>query len=145
MINKIINQITENKDTRWYFDSVTKINNEYNLEGWIYSSFGNIIKIYADDVELNYESVIRKDVAVAMNTSNQNLGVKFKLPIENRNSKISIMILEVDGSQSILELGLILKWITYYSGFKRDHKDLIVVDDFYEDPDGRSLISKNET
>lgn len=135
MINKIINQITENKDTRWYFDSVTKTNNEYNLEGWIYSSFGNVIKIYADDTELNYESVIRRDVAIAMNTNNQNLGVKFKLPTENRNAKISIMVLEIDGSQSILELGSVLKWITYYSGFKREHKDLIVVDNFYEDPD----------
>ena len=135
MINKIINQITEDKSTRWYFDKVTKTNNEYHLEGWIYSTLGNIIKIYANNIEIDYDTVIRQDVAIAMNTNNQNLGIKFKLPIQNRNAKISIMVLEIDGTQTILELGSVLKWITYYSGFKREHKDLIVVDNFYEDPD----------
>jgi hypothetical protein len=135
MLNKIINQLTENKDTKWYFDSVEKIDNQYHLNGWIYSTLGNVIKIYADDFELEYSTVSRPDVGLAMNSKSIELGVKFKLPVEKRNSKISAMILEVDGSQVMVELGSLLKWITYYSGFKREHKDLIVVDNFYEDPD----------
>ncbi len=131
----IINQLTDNKDTKWYFDSIEKIDNQYHLNGWIYSTLGNIIKIYADDFEVEYAIVSRPDVSAAMNSKSGELGIKFKLPIEKRNSKISVMILEIDGSQSVLELGSLLKWITYYSGFKRDHKDLIVVDNFYEDPD----------
>lgn len=135
MLNKIINQLTEDKDTKWYFDSVEKGYNQYHLNGWIYSTLGNVIKIYADDFELEYSTVSRPDVGLAMNSKSIELGVKFKLPVEKRNSKISAMILEVDGSQTVVELGSILKWITYYSGFKTEHKDLIVVDNFYEDPD----------
>lgn len=135
MLDKIINQLTENKDTKWYFDSVEKGYNQYHLNGWIYSTLGNVIKIYADDFELEYDTVSRPDVGLAMNSKSIELGVKFKLPIEKRNSKISVMILEVDGSQTIVELGSLLKWIAYYSEFKNENKDLIVVDNFYEDPD----------
>ena len=131
----IINQLTEDQNTKWYFDSIVKNNNEYFLEGWIYSNLGNMIKIYADDSEIDHDTITRPDVGLAMNSNSIELGIKFKLPIEKRNSKISIMILEIDGSQSIVELGSLLKWITYYSGFKREHKDLIVVDNFYDDPD----------
>lgn len=132
----MINQITQDENTKWYFDSIHKIGNQYEIEGWIYNSNADITKFYLDNKELSFARSYRSDVNSYFNISNNDefidkwLGISFKISTNLRDSILSI---EVNGE--IIVLGSILKWIVFYSEFNRDHKDLIVVDNFYENPD----------
>lgn len=128
----MINQITQDVNTKWYFDSVIKTKNEYEISGWIYNSNANIINFYLDNKELQIIKSHRQDVNAYFNILNNDtsLGISFKIPTSIKDGILSIKV-----DDEIIELGSILKWIVYYSEFNRDHKDLIVVDDFYENPD----------
>lgn len=128
----MINQITQNPDTRWYFDSIYKIGNEYKLNGWIYNSGMDITNYYLDGEKLSVLKSNRPDVNnyFSIPDTDFKLGISFRISTDLKESILSI---EVDGE--IISLGSILKWIVYYSQFNRDHKDLIVVDNFYENPD----------
>ena len=128
----MINQITQDDKTKWYFDSVYKIGDEYKVNGWIYNSNAEITNYYLDGQELSITSTYRPDVNTYFGLSDVTLklGISFRISTDLKDCILSI---KVNGE--IIELGSILKWITFYSGFKREHKDLIVVDNFYENPD----------
>ena len=128
----MINQLTQNANTRWYFDSVYKIENEYKINGWIYNSDADITNYYLDGKELQVTRAYRPDVNNHFGISNtaMQLGISFRISTDLKNCNLSIKV-----NDEIVELGSILKWIVFYSQFKRDHKYLIVVDDFYENPD----------
>lgn len=139
MITDIINQITSDPYTRWYMDSVKLEGNEYHFEGWIYNSKGDVQNIFINGIPvLNLRRLLRNDVNMAMGLNSMSnskadrkeLGVKFIIPKELRNEKITI---QVNGD--IIEIGSILKWIAFNTSFKSESKDLIVVDNFYDDPD----------
>ena len=128
----MINQITQNDKTRWYFDSVCKIGNEYKINGWIYNSDAEITNYYLDNKELSITHEYRPDVNsyFGISTVTLKLGISFTISTDLKDCILSIRV-----ADEIIELGSILKWIVYYSEFNKDHKDLIVVDDFYENPD----------
>ena len=128
----MIDQITQNDKTKWYFDSIYKIENEYKINGWIYNSDADITNYYLDGKELQVTRAYRPDVNNHFGISNttMQLGISFRISTNLKDCILSIKV-----NDEIVELGSILKWIVFYSQFKRDHKDLIVVDDFYENPD----------
>ena len=128
----MINQITQDDKTNWYFDSVYKIGNEYKINGWIYNSNAVITNYYLDNEELSITHEYRPDVNsyFGILTTTLKLGISFTISTDLKDCILSIKV-----DNEIIELGSILKWIVYYSEFNRDHKDLIVVDDFYENPD----------
>ena len=128
----MINQITQDDKTKWYFDSVYKIGEEYKVNGWIYNSNAEITNYYLDNEELSITREYRPDVNsyFGISTVTLKLGISFRISTDLKDCILSI---KVNGE--IIELGSILKWITFYSGFKREHKDLIVIDNFYENPD----------
>lgn len=125
-------QLTLDSNTRWYIDSIKTKEDSYEIEGWIYNSTGVITNIYVGSIELqHFERIHRPDVIQAINIIERHpYGIKFILPKSLRNSDVSI---KVNGN--VYVLGTLLKWIAFYSEFNRDHKDLIVVDNFYKDPD----------
>lgn len=128
----MIDQITQNDKTKWYFDSIYKIENEYKINGWIYNSDADITNYYLDGKELAVTRAYRPDVNNHFGISNtaMQLGISFRISTDLKDCILSIKV-----NDEIIEIGSILKWIVFYSQFKRDHKDLIVVDDFYENPD----------
>lgn len=128
----MINQITQDDKTNWYFDSVYKIGNEYKINGWIYNSNAVITNYYLDNEELSITHEYRPDVNsyFGISTVTLKLGISFTISTDLKDGILSIKV-----NNEFIELGSILKWIVYYSEFNRDHKDLIVVDDFYENPD----------
>jgi Family of unknown function (DUF6445) len=128
----MIDQITQHENTRWYFDSIHKIGDEYKLNGWIYNTQSDITDYYLDGEKLSVVRSNRPDVNnfFSIQDNPSKLGISFRI---STNLKESILSIEVNGE--IIVLGSILKWIVYYSKFNRDHKDLIVVDNFYENPD----------
>ena len=128
----MINQITQDDKTKWYFDSVYKIGEEYKVNGWIYNSNAEITNYYLDNEELSIASTYRPDVNAHFGLSDVTLklGISFRISTDLKDCILSVKV-----NNEIIELGSILKWITFYSGFKREHKDLIVVDNFYENPD----------
>ena len=128
----MINQITQDDKTKWFFDSVYKIGNEYKINGWIYNSNAEITNYYLDDKEISITSTYRPDVNAhfGLSSTTLKLGISFKISTDLKDCILSIKV-----ANEIIELGSILKWIAFYSGFNREHKDLIVVDNFYENPD----------
>lgn len=128
----MINQLTQNTNTRWYFDSVYKIENEYKINGWIYNSDADITNYYLDGKELQVTRAYRPDVNnhFGISSVTMQLGISFRISTDLKDCNLSIKV-----NDEIVELGSILKWIVFHSKFNRDHKDLIVVDDFYENPD----------
>jgi len=128
----MIDQLTQNADTRWYFDSIYKIGDEYKINGWIYNSQSDVADYYLDGEKLSVIRTNRPDVNNHFGIYNNpsKLGISFRISTDLKETILSI---EVNGE--IIVLGSILKWIVYYSKFNRDHKDLIVVDNFYENPD----------
>lgn len=136
----MIDQITQNDKTKWYFDSIYKIEDEYKINGWIYNSDADITNYYLDGKELQVTRTYRPDVNNHFSISDVSLklGLSFRISIDLKDCILSIKV-----NDDIVELGSILKWIVFYSQFKRDHKDLIVVDDFYENPDLVRLFAMN--
>ncbi len=134
MKNTDINNITDASFVRLYVDSVDYSNNDfYTLSGWIGLFKGEVEGF----LNLDYSFHGLKQGAV-------DLFIKYDLPLTNENMKFTLNIRKEDifkdvkvllTDKTIHKIGNLSKWIVYYSGFNKITKDLVVVDDFYKDPD----------
>jgi hypothetical protein len=115
----IYSDFTNDPNVFWNFHSIIKeSNNLYKATGWIAvkdgDSFNPVNSIIVDDIEIPFE--IYDNVGVSFSVSKGlNISVKF--------------------GENTYNLGNIDKFIAFYSGFHNENKGLIVVDDFYADPD----------
>lgn len=128
----IYNHFTNDRNVFWHFDSITKVSdNNYNAVGWITVKDGDAFKpvssLIVNDIEIPLEVISRPDVSEIYPGKNNNVGVSFNI---SRGSKIKVKFGDL-----IYNPGSIDNFIAYYSGFCNEDKGLIVVDDFYSDPD----------
>lgn len=120
--------------TKMYVDRVHQNGNTYEIQGWIFNTVGDIEKFIIGDREIEFSKYLRLDVREAY-PSLGSFMVGFKTCI-NKDEIDKPFKIQVKGYQiSVNILESFKFWITYYSGFNRDHKDLIVVDNFYANPD----------
>lgn len=133
MKNVNINNITDSPLVRLYVDSVDYNNDFYKLSGWV-GIFKGEVKEF-----LNYECSVQGLKQGAVDLFN-----KRKIPLTNKNMKFTLNIRKKDifrdvklllTDNTIIKIGSLSKWVVYYSGFNKITKDLVVVDDFYQDPD----------
>jgi len=114
-------------------DLVKKQGSSYLIEGWIATKNGQDIQdiLITGGESLSPKLSKRPDVSEFYQGSVDATGFSLDLPLSEIHSNISIV---VNGNKidSVLSFN---KWITASSGFNRTSKDLIVVDDFYADPD----------
>lgn len=115
----VYSDFTNDPNVFWHFHSIIKeSNNLYKATGWIVvkdgNSFNPVNSIMVDDVKIPFET--HDDIGIVFTVSKgSNISVKF--------------------GESTYNPGNIDSFIAYYSGFHNENKGLIVVDDFYADPD----------
>lgn len=141
------NHSTLDPNTFMYIDSFLCNTKEetYKTRGWIYSKTGIVDDILLGDTELitemhNWMSndpkhffMDRPDVlAVYPDAINSGqLGFHITVKRQDLDKPLSIKV----GEEVIKLKDSLLQDAIKQTGFKRDHKDLIIVDDFYADPD----------
>jgi|TARA_B110000908_G_scaffold158416_1_gene199509 hypothetical protein len=131
----IINQITENADILWYIDSVhvLKEKNKIQVEGWILSQTGEVKDILINGKSLKPKFSFRSDVDDIYDCRGLNSGFKLEFNIEDTYEAVQVKLKK--DPIDLINIGSFAKWIAFYSKFKSIDKGVIVVDDFYGDPD----------
>jgi len=114
-------------------DSVIKQEQTYLLKGWIGSTINTVEDILINGVSLNPSFYQRTDVTEYYPVIGDMLGFEISLPFELMNNIVEVkMSNEVDISSTEVSFN---QWIVFKSGYGQLHKDIIVVDNFYADPD----------
>jgi len=129
----IIKHQTQLHGTYMYFDSIKKVEDDIlEFKGWICSTEQEIEDILIDGKSLNPVFSPRHDVFQLYNPVGLNPGVELRIKKEDALRRIELKFSNDDTIYEIESLG---KWLSYYSGFNKVDKGVIVVDDFYADPD----------
>lgn len=125
-------------DIFWYIDSINqKDNNLYEVNGWIFCETGTIQKIRIENNEYSkkkYAKNIREDVkSFYPNIPEKFIGWTFTVDSNLINSPIDVIL---DSGLEYRDIGNINSWVVFNSGFNpNSYKDIIVVDNFYMNPD----------
>lgn len=134
-MENIFNHETFNKNVKFYVESVehNKDTKTYSLQGWVGLLGGEALgfSMSNNPIEVSFTGT-RQDVIEAYGgkLTNQNMIFNMSVPVVDRNKTLVIHT-----SIGETAIGPISKWLTLYSGFNRTDKDVIVVDNFYKDPD----------
>jgi hypothetical protein len=123
-----------------YIDFVEKKESTYNLIGWIVATNGKITNIKLSNSKpsnLSSEFIDRVDVN-ALYPNLKDVAIEFRISISELDTFENIIVSVLDNNTNEIidyEINSFAKWIAYYSGFSNDDKGLIVVDNFYSNPD----------
>lgn len=129
----IINHSTEHPNLYMYIDSVIESKEDsYQFTGWLCSTQFKIVDILIDGESISARFTERPDVNSTYDSINENTGIEFTLPKEKIFKPLKI---KYKGINEVHTISSVAKWVSYYSGFANDNKGLIVVDNFYADPD----------
>jgi hypothetical protein len=128
----IIKHQTRIYGTYAYIDEVKSVKSKWDFTGWICSTEHEIEDILIEGVSLNPTFSPRNDVVSVYNPIGFNHGLK--VSIKKTDIKKPIQI-KFKGADSLIEMESFSKWIAYYSGFANVDKGVIVVDNFYANPD----------
>ena len=121
---------TKDSQTFLYVERSSKDENSYLVEGWVASERGEIQTLSLKDSDLQVEFIDRPDVSDFYPNVVSPKG--FQLLIQDPKADIFINLM--DGLK--VEVGNLYRGIIRTSGFMNElYKDVIVVDDFYADPD----------
>jgi hypothetical protein len=129
-----MNHLSKNENIFWYIDAVNKINNNFIFNGWIFHKKFEIINIQINNENINFKQFPRLDVGnVYSEIPNMN---KTGIQIEIQKDKIKYPIqIELSNSERI-EIESLEKFYIYHLGFnEQQNKSIIVIDDFYKNPD----------
>ena len=125
--------LTKSKEVRLHVDTINKTNENYQIIGWVGSTEDEIVDILIDGESISYIKILRNDVSnFYKDLIGNNLGFKISLPKSDANKDISVVL---KNSKVIDNVYCFLQRIVEFSGFNKTSKDVIVVDDFYDDPD----------
>lgn len=129
-----INQFTLDQDTLWYIDSVQFFQEEgtAKISGWILSKTGEIEDILINKKSLNPKFSFRGDVDAIHDCRGLNSGFELEFNMKDVYDTVQV---KLKNSKELISVGSLAKWVAFYSGFKSIDKGVIVVDDFYSDPD----------
>ena len=130
----ILTHDTPHPGIKLYVEDVHRTKTHYILRGWIGSSFGEVLGFSINEDKATVKFLgIREDVQEFYDNIllNKNMQFKMHIPLKDINSIISV---DMHKGPSI-QIGSVSKWIAYYSGFANKDKGIIVVDNFYANPD----------
>ena len=125
--------LTKYKEIKLHVDLINKENDYYQIVGWIGSTEDEIVDILIDGKSTSPTRLLRNDVNnFHKDLIGDKLGFAISLHVSDINKDISIVL---KNSKVIDNVYCFLHRIVESSGFKKTSKDVIVVDDFYADPD----------
>lgn len=130
---------SNNENILWYIDSIQPLGNTYKVTGWIAHKTSEITSLLLGGQDIKYSIVHRPDVKTVY-PSFDVLGFNFTVNKDDIKKPISVISKkEITNNIGNLEAQYILK-----SGFTNAPKSLVVVDNFYSDPDMiRDYVIKN--
>ena len=129
-----MNHSSNNEDVLWYIDNISKVKEDlYEVVGWIFHKHEKINEIIIEDIPIEFKSINRPDVQkVYPYIPTSFVGFSFTISKEQAKKQISI---DTKGP-IILNIGSLYSWfISKTGGFNNLNKDLIVINNFYKDPD----------
>ena len=132
-MENIVKHDTFNKNVKFYVESVTKNTETYTLNGWVGLIGGEALGFSMSNKPLSNEFAgMRIDVMEAYENifTNKNMSVTLEIPLDK---KLNTLVIHTSIGETAI--GPIGHWLSYHSGFANTSKDVIVVDNFYNDPD----------
>lgn len=131
-MSDVISHFTKHDNIRMYVDLLEQNQNSYTFNGWIFSEKGKISLIKVGEKRFNKFSE-REDVKVFYpNIENTKIG--FSITIDGSELFEPIVISMGNFVEKEIVIESLAKWLAYYTGFANQDKGLIVVDNFYNDP-----------
>ena len=123
---------TDSPETLMYIDEVKDSQDAFLFKGWIAHSSEEVMCVTLGDKFITAAKILRPDVAKAYSwLPSEKVGVEFSVPKQDIREPFGIRLMS--GKQ--IALGDLRKWKFKLNGFQNLEKSLVVVDDFYADPD----------
>lgn len=141
-----INHATNLDNVLWYMDSMEVHNDDtYTFTGWIAHSREEVVGLTIGGQLLPAMGInARPDVRqVYPHLQSDNLGVTVRLHKTHLQSQIGLIL---KNGEMVPNIGTFERWAAFYSGFRGEKKGIVIVDNFYADPDFvRNFAMKNLT
>ena len=133
---------TRSEDVLMYIDKIKENLDGIHLIGWMTHKTQKIKKIIVGGVEVHTLFYSRPDVKKFYpNLFSDNVGIEFTIKKEDIYKTLSIIL---EDNTQVLDLCTLEKWYVKSSGFKKTQSNLVIVDNFYNDPDSiREFAIKN--
>ena len=127
-----MNHKSINSDILWYVDTINeKTSGIYSMQGWMFHNKHQIKNISVGSFQARFHP--RTDVSeiYTENRFTDNTGFKLSIP----NSLVDTPVIVTLGDDTEITIESFRKFLVFYSGFQANNKNLVVVDDFYYEPD----------
>lgn len=122
------------EDILWNIDSIIPIGSSYKVTGWVAHKTEKISSLQLDNQDISYTIIDRPDVKETYPTLPTSM-VGFEFNINKEDIKKTLHVVIKGIINAIYVVGSIEPWFVSKSGFTNSPKSLIVVDNFYNDPD----------
>lgn len=130
---------SNNENVLWYIDSISPNGATYEVAGWISHKTSEIISLSLGDKDIKYSIVHRPDVKQVYPFFNS-FGFKFTTNKDDIKKPINVHL----KNEIIYNVGNLESQVILKSGFTNSPKSLVIVDNFYNDPDMiRDYVIKN--
>jgi hypothetical protein len=124
---------TNSENILMYIDLLKKEDERYTVLGWIAHSKKRILSLQLDGKQITFTRQLRQDVKDAYPfLNNSDVGILLSLSKEDLYKNISLVLEDGTVEENI---GTLEKWYIKSSGFMDSYAEVVVVDNFYEDPD----------
>lgn len=124
---------TKNSSVLMYIDSIKKEGSKYTVLGWLCHKVERIKSISLDERDISFVRQERLDVKnIYSDIKTSEVGIVLFVEKEDFTKKISITL---DSGELIEDIGTLEKWYIKYSGFNKSYSEVVVVENFYADPD----------
>jgi len=121
---------SNNSEILWYIDTIN-YGNILTLRGWILHFTQNIQKLSINEEDLNFTPYSREDVEQVYPNANFVTGFEIKVREEIKHLPVQVHLT----TGEVITIESLEKFLIFYSGFNEGNKNLVVVDDFYYNPD----------
>lgn len=122
-----------NNDILWYVDEISpRGESMYYVKGWIFHRIHQIRELKVGNNFTDYQSHPRPDVAEVYPECRfpNNTGFELLISKEQIDTPVDVYM-----GMSYVTIESLKKFFVFHSGFNVGHKNLMVVDNFYKDPD----------
>ena len=125
---------SSHKDILWHIDSMQLIDSHYRVIGWVAHKTTRIIGLQLDNQKIDYKIINRPDVVASYPTfPTSEVGIEFMIHKNDISKSFNVIL---DGVVNLVcTVGVIEPWVVLKSGFTNAPKSLVIVDNFYNDPD----------
>lgn len=116
----------------WFVDKIEeKVKGIHTFQGWIFHRLHQIQKVQVGEKEVRFHK--RADVSKAYPDNRFTDNTGFKISLTESEFDIPVKVTLGDGFE--IQIESFRKFFVFYSGFNIGHKNLVVVDNFYSNPD----------